>query len=284
VNVRRFEAMGCLVEAGGATVREAREIERLFRARDRQFSRFRPDSELSRVNRTARDVVVVSKSFAQMVEHALKAARASEGLVDPTLGAALRTAGYDRDFIELRPRAEPARPGPRGRWRAVRVVGRLLARPIGLELDLNGVVKGRTVDEALDLLAGEGFVAAGGDYAGRAAFDVALPQGGSVRVIGGGLATSGITTRRWVRAGAWQHHLIDPRTGRPAETPWTEVTVSAGTCLQADVAAKAAFLLGDEGPGWLDDRDLAGRFLGPDGTEVVNETWQRSVTPDLAVA
>ena len=157
MSVRRFDSMGCLVEIGGATGREAAEIERLFHARDRQFSRFRPDSELSRVNRASREVVVVSKSFAQMVERALKAARATGGLVDPTLGTAIRLAGYDRDFDELRPRGEPARSGPVGRWRAVRVTGRLLVRPIGVELDLNGVVKGQTVDEALDLLSGEGF-------------------------------------------------------------------------------------------------------------------------------
>jgi FAD:protein FMN transferase len=284
VNVRRFASMGCLVEVGGSTPREAEAIERLFHARDRQFSRFRPDSELSRVNRSPREIVVVSKTFAQMLERALKAARATDGLVDPTLGAALRSAGYDRDFDELEPRPEPVRPGPSGRWRAMQVVGRMLARPVGLELDLNGVVKGQTVDEALGLLAGEGFVAAGGDYAGRGAFDVALPGGDAVRVTRGGLATSGGTSRRWLRAGAWQHHLIDPRTGSPAETPWAEVTVSAGTCLHADIAAKAAFLLGSEGPDWLDERGLAGRFLALDRTELVNDTWRQSMSSDLAAA
>jgi thiamine biosynthesis lipoprotein len=284
VNVRRFEAMGCRVEVGGANGREAEAIERLFRARDRQFSRFRPNSELSRVNDAARDVVVVSKTFAQMVERALKAARATGGLVDPTLGAAVRTAGYDSDFRELRPRPEPARTGSAGRWRSVRVTGRLLARPVGVELDLNGVVKGQTVDEALDLISGEGFVTAGGDYAGRGAFDVALPGEGAVRVTRGGLATSGTTTRRWLRAGTWQHHLIDPRTGAPAYSPWREVTVSAATCLQADIAAKSAFLLGEDGPGWLDRRSLPGRFLSEDGAELVNESWQRALSPEPAAA
>ena len=284
MSVRRFDSMGCLVEIGGATGREAAEIERLFRARDRQFSRFRPDSELSRVNSASREVVVVSKSFAQMVERALKAARATGGLVDPTLGTAIRLAGYDRDFDELRPRREPARSGPVGRWRAVRVTGRLLVRPIGVELDLNGVVKGQTVDEALDLLSGEGFVAAGGDYAGRGAFDVALPGGGSVRVTRGGLATSGTTKRQWLRAKTLQHHLIDPSVGVPAASPWSEVTVSAATCLQADIAAKAAFLLADDGPSWLEDRGLPGRFVTDDGEEVVTEPWRRALSPTPAAA
>ncbi len=284
MNVRRFESMGCLVEVGGADGREAAAIERLFHARDRQFSRFRAASELSRVNRATRDLIVVSKTFGQMVERALKAARATGGLVDPTLGAALRTAGYDRDFRELRPRPEPALAGPVGRWRSVRVTGRLLARPVGVELDLNGVVKGRTVDEALDLLSGEGFVSAGGDYAGRGAFDVALPAGGSIRVTRGGLATSGTTKRHWLRAGSRQHHLLDPRTGAPAASPWSEVTVSAATCLQADIAAKAAFLLAEDGLEWLDERALPGRFLSEDGTEVVNESWRRALSPTLAAA
>jgi thiamine biosynthesis lipoprotein len=276
--------MGCRVEIGGATGREAAEIRRLFEARDRQFSRFRPESELCRVNESQREVVVVSKSFAQMAERALKAARATRGLVDPTLGAALRSAGYDRDFRALRPTPEAARPGPVGRWREVRVTGRLLIRPFGVELDLNGVVKGQTVDEALDLLSGEGFVSAGGDYAGRGAFDVVLPRGGSVRVTRGGLATSGTTKRRWLRADSWKHHLIDPRTGEPARSPWTEVTVSAATCVQADIAAKAAFLLGDAGPEWLDERQLPGRFLDEHGGELANESWRRALSPELAAA
>jgi thiamine biosynthesis lipoprotein len=282
VNVRRFEAMGCVVEVGGATAREAEAIERIFQARDRQFSRFRDDSELSRVNRTEREVVTVSKTFGQMVERALGAASATHGLVDPTLASALKAAGYDRDFEALEPRAEAASVGVPGRWRAVRVVGRLLVRPVGLELDLNGVVKGQTVDEAVDLLSGDGFVAAGGDYAARGEFDVGLPGGDSVRVTHGGLATSGTTKRRWLRGGDWQHHLIDPRSGRPAESPWTEVTVNAGTCLQADVAAKAAFLLGRDGPAWLDARGLAGRFLFEDGDPVLNHVWRESVLATVA--
>jgi FAD:protein FMN transferase len=274
--------MGCIVEVGGATAGEAAAIERIFQARDRQFSRFRDDSELSRVNRTSREVLTVSKTFGQMVERALAAASATRGLVDPTLASALTAAGYDRDFDELEPRAEVARAGAPGRWRAVRMVGRLLIRPVGLELDLNGVVKGQTVDEAVGLLSGDGFVNAGGDYAGRGEHDVALPGGDSVRVTHGGLATSGTTKRRWLRAGTWQHHLIDPRSGRPAESPWTDVTVNAGTCLQADVVAKAAFLLGPDGPAWLDRRGLAGRFLSEDGRVVLNHVWREAVSSPVA--
>ena len=164
----------------------------------------------------------------------------------------------------------------------MRVRGRFLIRPRGLRLDLNGVVKGQTVDDALALIGGDGFVSAGGDVATRGAFDIALPGDGAVRMIHGGLATSGMATRRWRRAGEWQHHLIDPRTGRPANSPWEQVTVSAATCLQADVAAKAAFLLGRAGPQWLDQRRLAGRFLPPEGDAVFNQAWLRSVPAEAA--
>ena len=268
-----FTSMGCEVVVGAASPVEARAIERLFAERDRIFSRFRGDSELSRVNRSVSHVVPVSAAFAEMVGIALQAAASTGGLVDPTLGEAIEAAGYDRDFGRLGPAPSPPRPAAPGRWRAVRASERALSRPTGVLLDLNGVVKGKTVDDALELISGDGFVSAGGDLATRGALDVALPGGDAVRLVAGGLATSGSAKRRWLRSGSWQHHLIDPETGAPARTPWVEVTACAATCLQADVAAKAAFLLGHAGPAFLDDRGLAGRFLGHFGEIVCTRRW-----------
>jgi thiamine biosynthesis lipoprotein len=131
-------------------------------------------------------------------------------------------------------------------------------------LDLNGVVKGLAADEALALVGRDGFVSAGGDVAVRGGASVELPGGEVLRVTNGAIATSG-TTRR----GA---HLVDPRTGKPPVSPWTEVTVAAFTCLEADVAAKAAFILGDDGPAWLDLRGLAGRFRAGERV-VTNQLW-----------
>ena len=123
-------------------------------------------------------------------------------------------------------------------------------------------MKGRAVDDALALVEGAGFVSAGGDLATRGELVVALPGGGTVTLRAGGLATSGLTSRSWPRAdGSSAHHLIDPATGAPSMSPWDCVTVCASTCLAADVAAKAAFLLGEDGPAWLERRGLAGRFL-----------------------
>ena len=276
--------MGCEVVVGGAAAGEVIRIEEFFRERDSRFSRFLTESELNRVNAAPGRVVRVSPTFAAMVRCALRAAKSTGGLADPTLGEAIEAAGYDRDFDELSPRAEPTGSGRAGRWRSLRLSGDWLSRPPGLRLDLNGVVKGQTVDDALGLIAGQGFVAAGGDVAARGALDLELPGGGAVQVVRGGIATSGSARRRWLRTGLWQHHLIDPRSGRPSDSPWLEVTVSAARCLQADVAAKAAFLLGLGGPAWLDARGLAGRFVFREGKTLANLAWRRSISQGAAAA
>lgn len=233
----RFRAMGCDVVAdGGDPAVLAAAIERWEAA----FSLHRPESELSRVNRSPARVLVVSPLFAEALDAALDAARETDGLVDPTLGR-----GIER----------------------VRLTGRVLVRPPGLELDLNGVVKALAVDDAVARLEGDGFVAIGGDVAVRGPVDVGLPGGGAVRVERGGLATSGTATRG--------PHLVEPATGRPSDSPWRQVTVSGASCLAADVAAKAAFLLGERGPDWLDERGMAGRFLDASGEVRENETWAR---------
>jgi thiamine biosynthesis lipoprotein len=276
--------MGVDVAVGGASDEEFAAVRRLFERWDAVFSRFRPDSELNSVNRSPSPVLVVSELFARAVRAALGAAAATDGLVDPTLGRALEAAGYDTDFSLLRDDDErPLGPTAPGRRRTLRLSGRLLSRPPGTLLDLNGVVKGLAVDASVPLLRGDGFVAAGGDVATRGGVVVGLPRGGSVRLAAGGLATSGTSRRCWRRGGEAQHHLIDPRTGRPAVSRWAEVSVAAGSCLAADVAAKAAFLLSEDGPDWLDKRGLPGRFVG-DGGAVVNRTWRELLVESLPAA
>ena len=229
--------MGCdVVAAGGDQAVVAAAIERWEAA----FSLHREESELSQVNRSSARVLVVSQLFADALGAGLDAARETDGLVDPTLGH-----GLER----------------------VRLAGRVLVRPPGLELDLNGVVKALAVDDAAARLEGDGFLAIGGDLAVRGPVDVGLPGGGAVRVERGGLATSGTASRG--------RHLVDPTTGRASDSPWRQVTVSGASCLAADVAAKAAFLLGERGPGWLDERGMAGRFLDADGDVLENDTWSR---------
>jgi FAD:protein FMN transferase len=267
-----FRAMGCDVVVSGG---DPLAVAAVFARWEAVFSRFRPESELSRVNAASEPAVRVSPLFARALRVALDVARATDGLVDPTLAAALEHAGYDRDFARLSVdgRLGPAAPSRLGE---LRLDGAILRRPPGLRLDLNGVVKALAVDEAVARLPGDGFVSAGGDLAARGPVDVGLPGGGAVRLMRGGLATSGTASRRWRRGGAPQHHLIDPRSGRPACSPWQQVTVSGAFCLDADAAAKAAFLLGEDGPAWLDERGLPGRFLTAAGTAVENRGWARS--------
>jgi thiamine biosynthesis lipoprotein len=270
----RFRAMGVAVELSGDA--RAEEVRRLFDERDSRFSRFRPDSELSRLNRAPAGASLVSEEFSRMLGHALGAARSTGGLVTPTIGAAVTGAGYDADFDLLPADGAPVASVEVPPVGALSLRGRLLVRAVPIELDLNCVVKGATVDDALALLGG-GFVAAGGDVATSAPLVVGLPGGDAVTLQRGGLATSSVAIRRWRRGGELQHHLIDPATGRPADVPWRDVTVSAASCLAADVAAKAALLLGPAGPSWLDRRGLAGRFVDHDGAAHLNETWRQAV-------
>src|SRR5439155_23999851 len=134
----RFRAMDVEVIAGGAGAAHAATIEALFAERERAFSRFRPHSELALVNATRLPLVVVSPLFARTLRAALDAAASTRGLVDPTLGAALEAAGYDRDFARVVPDTRPTGPAAPGRWRSVRLAGRVVARPPRLRLDLNG--------------------------------------------------------------------------------------------------------------------------------------------------
>jgi FAD:protein FMN transferase len=235
VSVHHFEAMGCEIVATGA---DPDAVAAVFEEWEDAFSLFRPESELSRVNRSPAAVLAVSPLFARALGIALEVAEETGGLVDPTLS---------------------------GRWSEVHLAGRMLSRPPGLTLDLNGVVKSLTVDAAAELIAAEGFVSAGGDIAVRGPVDVALPHGGAIRVVEGGLATSGTASRG--------RHLLDPRTGEPSDSPWEQVTASGSSCLAADVAAKMAFLLGEDGPAWLDEREIAGRFVALDGEIVENARW-----------
>jgi thiamine biosynthesis lipoprotein len=274
-DVHRFDSMGCEIVVAGATAEELDRIEALFDERDRVFSRFRPDSELNLVNAVG-GMVLVSKLFAATLAVALDAAEVTDGLVDPTLGAALVAAGYDRDFSELSEDHPKRLSSGTGRRREIRRTGRLVTVPPGVALDLNGVVKSLAVDEAAGLLSGPGFVSAGGDLATNAPLDVALPSGGAMRLVAGGIATSGSAARRWIRDGEIRHHLIDPATGEPSRSPWTHVTVVGRTCLAADICAKAGFLHGEDGPEWLDDHGIPGRFLADDAI-VTNRAWDAAL-------
>jgi thiamine biosynthesis lipoprotein len=250
------------------------DVRAIFDRRDARFSRFQASSELNRVNAVPLGLTLVSEEFASMLFLGIDAARATDGLVTPCVGGAIMAAGYDRDFPRLPDDVGAVEPAAVPPWTAMSVRGRALLRTEAIVIDLNGVVKGRTVDDAL-ALAGRGWVVAGGDIAAIEPVVVGLPGGDSVTLHRGGLATSSVATRRWLADGVAQNHLIDPRTGAPTGSPWRDVTVAASSCLLADVAAKAALLRGAAGPGWLEEQELPGRFVDHAGAVTMNSAWSR---------
>lgn len=251
---RSFPGMGTEVEllldapAGAraelALDRAQAELERL----EQVLSRFRPDSELSALNR-AGGSSSASEDLVRVVELALAARKATGGLFDPTVHDALVAAGYDRTFEEVAADApEPGAPADVRCGGTVRVEGRTVTLWPGTRLDLGGIGKGYAVDRAAELLAVAGpcLVNAGGDLAVRdGSWPVGVTSELTLELSRGGMATSGRDRRRWTRGGREMHHLIDPSTCRPSASPLERVTVVADSAAEAEVLAKAAFLGAD---------------------------------------
>ncbi len=301
-----FQAMGTTVSyllPVEGSEQGAELIADLFARWEAILSRFRPQSELTHLNRRAGQWVAVSELLYVVLTRALEAAAASDGLYDPTLLPQLLHLGYNRSFELLEQEGETVHPEqaeersrrseaiggwPGGAWRHIEVdpVMRRVRLPAGVQLDFGGIAKGMAVDTALGALRRRGLIPAlvnaGGDLAVAGLppdgehWAIAVPgrRGGwTIPLRRGAVATSGIARRRWWRDGTLRHHLLDPRTGLPAANGLWSVTVVADSCEQAEVAAKVAFLLGpEEGRAFLRRHSLAGLFVHEDGS------WQ-SVAP-----
>ena len=255
---------------------------------DRACSRFLASSELNALNAGAGAPVGVSSVLFEAVESALRAAAATEGAVDPTIGGSLRSLGYDCDFALIgtdddRRQVVRLRRRPTT-WRRV-----LLDRerhtiriPTGVELDLGATGKAFAADRAARRIAaelGKGvLVSLGGDIAVagtppvagwpvRVTDDHRDPdgEGPTIALRSGGLATSSTTLRRWRVDGVERHHIVDPRTGRSAPEVWRTASVAAATCVDANAASTAAIVLGDAAPAWLARTGLAARLVRRDG-------------------
>jgi thiamine biosynthesis lipoprotein len=261
---------------------------------DLACSRFREDSELARVNRAAGSWTEVSALFLEALQESLRAARLTDGKVDPTIGRALRLAGYDRDFAQL-PEAQSRRltfvatPG----WRSIDVDHERGAVRVarGVELDLGATAKAFAADRAAHSAAaatGSGvLVNLGGDVAMagesppggwsvRVTEDHAAgadAPGQTVAIVSGGVATSSTTVRRWTNRGEPLHHIVDPATGRPARVVWRTVSVAAGSCVDANTASTAAIVQGVAAPAWLDGAGMAARLIAADGTVLRLGGW-----------
>ncbi|MDT7640365.1 MAG: FAD:protein transferase [Pseudonocardiales bacterium] len=279
---------------------------------DRVCSRFRTDSEITKLHRAAGRTVIVSPLLAEALDAALRAAAITGGLVDPTVGAAVRALGYDRDFAQVQalesrrgadgggvdgrgsggsaPMEEP-RPAP-GWWRLHwDPAARELLLPRGVSLDLGATAKALAADRAARRAAevtGCGvLVGLGGDLgmagappeggwrvAGAADHRDALDSPAQTNsVASGGLATSSTVARAWRHGGRRRHHIVDPRTGDNPAPLWRTVSVAAGSCMDANIASTAAIVLGGVAPDWLASRGLPARLVTETGQVVHTAGW-----------
>ncbi len=265
----------------------------LFAEWEQTLSRFQPDSELSQLNRAAGQPVRVSSLLLSVLQTALTAAQATEGMFDPTLRNQLVRMGYDRSFdvLPLRLPNSIASVVPGGGWRAIKIQidaeQQYVTLAEGVGLDFGGIAKGMAVDATLDQLSHMGIktalVNAGGDLAVRGLpTDEAYWSIGiegkevtwSIPLRSGALATSGVALRHWQQGTQRRHHLIDPRLGESVQSNLWSVTVAAERCEQAEVATKVAFLLGPEnGSAFLHRYGFSGLFLLEDGSQISAGSW-----------
>lgn len=251
-------------------------------------SRFRADSEISRLNAAAGAPTQVSPLLVRVIAVALGVAAITDGIVDPTVGSAMNTIGYDRDFDEVvhadvrtaRAEASPA-PG----WRSVRLdrESSVVTLARGVRLDVGSSAKAFAADETAELAARETgtgvLVNLGGDIAVagtppedgwrvRVTDDHAATvdaPGQTIAITAGGLATSSTTVRAWSVAGTPMHHIVDPRTGLPAPVVWRTVSATGPTCVAANAATTAAIVLGDGAVPWLRRHGFPARLVARDG-------------------
>jgi thiamine biosynthesis lipoprotein len=274
-----FKAMGCRMSAlvdspSGQAPELLQQVPRWFEEWEQALSRFRENSELSRLNHSAGWPVQVSETLWDVFQAALEAEQASGGLVTPTVLGSLAAAGYDRSFEMV---ARDQLRLPVSAWEAVNPLAevtwdeseRTICLPPDVLLDFGGVAKGWAAQQAMKRLAVCGspvMVNAGGDIALNGILSDGKPWIISVDnpfepgefcellTLGKcGVATSGTDYRRWKQGGRLSHHIIDPRSGQPAQTDVIAATVVASTVLEAEMAAKTALILGSQsGMKWLE--------------------------------
>jgi thiamine biosynthesis lipoprotein len=263
---------------------------------DETCSRFRDDSELALLNRSAGAPFATSPLLLEALGVALYAAARTDGDVDPTVGRSLGALGWDSDFavvVARRGQAPRMRIVPAAGWQRVRIdrARRTVRIPAGVEIDLGATAKALAADRcARKVHAATGasaLVNLGGDIAvaGRAPAggwpirvtddhrSDATAEGQTIAITTGGLATSSTTVRRWRVGGADVHHIVDPRSGAPAGEFWRTVSVAAGTCVEANSASTAAIVRGEGAVAWLEKAGLPARLVRRDGTTTTTCGW-----------
>jgi thiamine biosynthesis lipoprotein len=296
-----FHAMGSEVRLligqrlvnGAPPPLEAADRERAFVLDfEHRLSRFRPDSDLSALNRHPAAIMAAPPLLRAAVSAGRWAAERSSGLVDPTLVRALERSGYAHSLDGVEPASlgealahAPARragrPDPSAHWRRLVLDDRAgtIARPPGVMIDTGGTGKGLCADAVAIRLAKYtrfvvdcgGDIAVGGVGAQLHPYAIAIEHPltgeslGSIEVARGGIATSGLNVRIWRRAdGSFAHHLLDPSTGSPVWSGLIGATALGDSALEAETLSKMALLLG---PG-------ARRVLAESGGLIVHDSGE----------
>jgi thiamine biosynthesis lipoprotein len=267
-----------------------------LRCIDETCSRFRDDSELAQLNRSAGTPFAASPLLLEALLVALYAAARTDGDVDPTVGRSMGALGWDSDFtvvVARRGRTPRFRIIPAAGWQRVRIdrAHGTVRIPSSVEIDLGATAKALAADRC----ARKVHVATGASTLINLGGDIALagpaPAGGwpirvtddhrsdataegqTVAIAAGGLATSSTTVRRWQAGGADVHHIVDPRSGAPAAEVWRTVSVAAANCVEANAASTAAIVRGESAIAWLEREGLPARLVRTDGTTVTTGGW-----------
>jgi len=267
-------------------------------ALDAACSRFRADSELMRLDASAGQPTMVSPLLAEAIRAALRGALLTDGDVDPTVGRAMESIGYDRDFASVPAQGGALRISVRHvpQWRQIELddAAGLLTVPVGVRLDLGATAKAWAADRSAERIARQlscgVLVSLGGDIAVAGEvppggwsirvqdvtgdpFTPAEGPAGLIAIREGGLATSSTSARRWQRGGDLMHHILDPRTGSPADSDWRTVSVAAGSALDANIASTAAIIRGRRATAWLAKLGLPARLVAIDGSVTTIAGW-----------
>jgi thiamine biosynthesis lipoprotein len=266
------------------------ELKALMDRVDKAASRFRTDSELSVVNTRAGALVPVSRLLVDLVDVSLVAAQMSGGAVDPTVGPAVIAAGYDADIETVRRRF----PQPAGEpkqvigWQQVQLNRKLalLGVPKDCALDLGATAKAWTADRAANVISKRYgcavLVEIGGDLRAAGApkkpwvitvAERAGDPGVLVTLAHGGLTTSTRTVRRWQTPTGYGHHVIDPRTGRPADGQYRTASVWAPTAVRANTFSTALVATGEAALGRLKLAGHPARLVADDGEVTELSGW-----------
>jgi thiamine biosynthesis lipoprotein len=271
-----------------------------LRAIDLACSRFRDDSELAALNRSAGRPFAAGPLLLEALMVAVRAAVATDGDVDPTIGRAINALGWDSDFIVVVSRAAHRKieAVPARGWRSIRIdrARGIVSLPARAEVDPAATAKALAADRCAGAVAGATgagvLISLGGDIA----VSGVLPAGGwpvrvtadhrsaptaagqTIALHGGGLATSSTTVRRWRAGGAELHHILDPRTGLSAPEVWQTVSVAAGTCVDANTASTAAIVRGRASLAWLEEAGLPARLVALDGATAYTAGWPVDTT------